>query len=226
MPIYQLHPQEIWFPPPQDFEHDQGVVAVGGSLSPAYLKAAYQQGIFPWFSPGEPILWWHPQQRMVLKPSQVKVSKSSRNLWNQQRFAFTVNKAFEGVIEQCQKIKRPGQDGGTWLSDTILESFVTLHRQGHAHSVEAWRHGNLVGGLYGFKTGAVFCGDSMFSKESNASKMAFIFMCRSFAQAGVELIDCQVYNQHLASLGAAEISRQAFIEEFASLKNKAVVLPA
>jgi leucyl/phenylalanyl-tRNA--protein transferase len=224
MPIYQLHPHEIWFPPPQDFEPTEDVVAVGGSLSPAYLKAAYQQGIFPWFSENEPILWWHPQQRMVLKPSQVKVSKSSRNLWNQQRFTFTVNKAFETVIEQCQKIKRPGQEGGTWLNNTILESFIALHRQGHAHSVEAWRDDELVGGLYGFKTGAIFCGDSMFSKESNASKMAFIFMCRSFAKAGVELIDCQVHNHHLASLGAAEISRQVFIEEFTRLKNKTVSL--
>ncbi len=211
MPIYQLDPQRVWFPPPSEFEPDQDVVALGGSINLPFLKAAYQQGIFPWFNPGEPILWWHPRKRMVLRPQEVKISKSSRNLWNQKRFTFSINKAFADVIEQCQTIKRPGQDGGTWLSNAIKESFLELHQQGYALSVEAWRDEQLVGGLYGFKNGGIFSGDSMFSKESNASKMAFIFMAKAFAESGMQLIDCQVYNDHLASLGAYEIDRSEFL---------------
>jgi leucyl/phenylalanyl-tRNA--protein transferase len=213
MPIYQLHPSKIWFPPPSQFEADQDVIAVGGAIEPNYLMAAYQHGAFPWFNPGEPILWWHPRKRMVLEPQEVKIRKSTRNLWNQKRFTFTINKAFADVIEQCQTIKRPGQEGGTWLSDTLKNSFINLHQRGYALSVEAWRDGQLVGGLYGFKNGAIFSGDSMFSKESNASKLAFIFMCKTFAQAGFKLIDCQIHNPYLESLGAYEISRQAFLEK-------------
>jgi leucyl/phenylalanyl-tRNA--protein transferase len=147
---------------------------------------------------------------MVIRPEEVHVGKTSRNLLNRKQFNFTTNQTFEEVIRQCQQVPRPGQDG-TWLSDELRSSFVVLHRRGHARSVECWREGKLVGGLYGMDLGTVFCGESMVSLESNASKLSFIFLCRQLAQEGYPLIDCQVYNPYLAQLGASEIDRETFI---------------
>ena len=211
MPIYQLSPTEIWFPEPELFEPDQDVVAIGGDISAKRLLAAYQHGIFPWYQEGEPIMWWHPRQRFILPPGEIKVTKSSRNLLNRNMFRFSFNTAFEQVIENCQNIKRSGQDG-TWLSDELKANLIELNRRGHAFSAECWEGDELVGGLYGLIVGGIFMGDSMFSKRSNASKLTFIKLCEALQNAGFLAIDCQVYTEHLASLGAYEIPRSEFIE--------------
>lgn len=219
MPVYRIPLEPIWFPTPDLFEPEEGIVAMGGDLSPKRMLAAYYMGIFPWFNPGEEILWWQPINRMVLKPHEVKISKSSRNLINQKKFTITYNQAFAEVMEQCQNLKRKGQNGGTWISDDIKHSFIELNKRGYAHSVETWLNGELVGGLYGMLLGTVFMGDSMFSKVSNASKMAFIDLCKILDKSGYDLIDCQVHTKHLESLGAYEIPREEFnsmLEEYRS----------
>ena len=212
MPVYELPPQ-LWFPPEEEFE-DHGIVAVGGDLSPQRLILAYQRGIFPWYNPDEPITWFSPIDRMVLPPSQVKISKSSRNLLNRQKFEVKADTRFVEVINNCQKIRRSGQ-AGTWLNDDLKHSIITLHKLGYAHSVEAYEEGKLVGGLYGLSIGKYFFGDSMFSVVSNASKICFITLARVLEQQGFKLIDCQVYNKHLASLGAFEIPRSEFLQKLA-----------
>ncbi|MDR9374971.1 MAG: leucyl/phenylalanyl-tRNA--protein transferase [Schleiferiaceae bacterium] len=209
--MYWLPPHKLWFPQGKDLPGAQDIVAVGGDLSPERLLYNYRRGGFPWFNPGEPLLWWHPQRRMVLRPEEVHVGKTSRNLLNRGHLTFTVNQAFEEVIRQCQQVPRPGQEG-TWLSDELRSSFVELHRRGHALSVECWQEGELAGGLYGMDLGRLFCGESMFSRVSNASKLSFIHLCRQLAREGYPLIDCQVYNPYLAQLGAYEIDRAAFIQ--------------
>lgn len=209
MAVYQLD-QHLWFPPRQEFE-EHGVIAVGGDLSVARLILAYRNGIFPWNNPDEPFTWWSPYRRMVLRPSEVKISKSSRNLLNRKKFRVTADTCFEEVVDQCQKVKRPGQDGGTWLTDELKESLIEIHKIGFAHSVEVFEGDQLVGGLYGLSFGKIFCGDSMFSKVSNASKIGFIHLCKVLEKQGFDLVDCQVYNEHLASLGAYEIPRDAFL---------------
>lgn len=210
MPIYRLDADNYLFPHPDYFDAEEDVVAIGGDLQPERIRQAYQAGIFPWYNPGEPITWWCPRKRMVLEPEAVHISKSMRNILNRKAFEITYNQAFPAVIEACQKIPRPGQDG-TWLNDELKESLLALHQSGWAFSVEAWRNGKLQGGLYGLQAGGVFCGDSMFARESNASKVAFIEACRYFVQKGIKLIDCQVYTPHLASLGAREIPRSSFL---------------
>lgn len=209
MPVYQLG-KELWFPPEEEYE-EHGIVAIEGDLSTDRLLLAYSSGIFPWYNEDEPIMWWCPAKRMVLKPSEVKVSKSSRNLLNRQLFKITYNTAFEDVINACQKVPRKGQDG-TWLNDELKESYLKLHEMGYAQSVECWQDDQLVGGLYGLAIGKIFCGDSMFSRVSNASKIAFIHLARKLEKEGFKLIDCQVYNDYLASLGAYEIPRREFLE--------------
>lgn len=224
MPIFQLSPTDLWFPEPELFEPDQDVVAIGGDISANRLLAAYRQGIFPWYQIGEPIMWWHPRQRFILPPSEVKVSKSSRNLLNRNLFRYTFNRAFEEVIDACKNVKRPGQDG-TWLSEELKANMIQLNRLGYAYSAECWEGQELVGGLYGIIVGGVFMGDSMFSKRSNASKLTFIKLCRALAEAGFKLVDCQVYTDHLASLGAFEIPRAEFIDrlsEARELKTKPI----
>lgn len=217
MPIFQLPPDEIWFPEPELFEPDQDVIAIGGDISAKRLLAAYRQGIFPWYQIGEPIMWWHPRQRFILPPSQVKVSKSSRNLLNRNLFRYTFNKEFEQVIDACQNVQRPGQDG-TWLSDDLKANMIELNRRGFAYSAECWEDDQLVGGLYGLIIGGIFMGDSMFSKRSNASKLTFIKLCQALDKAGFHLVDCQVATEHLASLGAFEIPRTEFIERLAKAR--------
>ncbi len=209
MSVYQLD-NDLWFPPPHEYE-DHGIVAVGGDLSVERLLLAYRQGLFPWYNENEPITWYCPATRMVLKPGEVKISKSSRNLLNRDKFEIRIDSCFEEVIDRCQQIRRPGQDG-TWLNDALKNSIIELHRLGFAHSFETFEKGKLVGGLYGLSIGRVFFGDSMFSEVSNASKIAFIKMCQRLAQNNFQLIDCQVYNPHLESLGAEEISRDDFLQ--------------
>lgn len=209
MPVYQLG-EELWFPTEEDYE-EHGVVAIEGDLSIDRVLLAYSMGIFPWYNEDEPILWWCPAKRMVLKPSEVKVSKSTRNLLNRNLFTIKYDTAFEEVINACQKIPRPGQEG-TWLNDEMKQVYIQLHKMGIAHSIECWQDDELVGGLYGLTIGKIFCGESMFSRVSNASRIAFIHLARKLEKEGFLLIDCQVYNDYLASLGAYEIPRKEFLE--------------
>ena len=188
-----------------------GILALGGDLSPERLMLAYRSGIFPWYSEGEPIVWYSPEKRMVLLPGQLKISDSMKQLMRKNLYRVTWNKSFEEVIRACKASPRKGQDG-TWITDEMLRAYVRLHELGHAKSVEVWREDELVGGLYGVDLGHVFCGESMFSKESNTSKIAFIELVRRLESQNYRMIDCQVYTSHLASLGAREIPRKKFIE--------------
>ena len=199
------------FPPVSEAD-EYGVVAFGGDLSSNRLITAYKKGIFPWYSEGEPITWYSPDPRMVLFPDELKVSKSMRKVLRDGNFKVTFNKAFEQVIYQCKTIFRPSDFGGTWITDEMEQAYVELHKEGIAKSVEVWLDDDLVGGLYGIDLGNVFCGESMFSHVSNASKVAFISMVRKLNEEGYKLIDCQVYNDHLASLGAIEIDRDEFLK--------------
>ncbi len=201
--------KEIFFPPVEDASLE-GIVAVGGDLSVARLNLAYKSGIFPWFNEDEPILWWSPPERMVVVPSIYKVSKSIRNLLNQNKFKVTFNQNFRDVILGCKQIDRPGQDG-TWLSDDFVESYTKLHVMGIAKSVEVWKNDELVGGLYGVDLGHIFCGESMFSKVPNASKIAFVSLINYLKENNYKLLDCQVHNDHLEKLGAFEVSRDVFM---------------
>ena len=186
--------------------NSDGLLAIGGNLLPETLLKAYSQGIFPWYNEGDPICWYAPPERCVLFPQKVKVSKSMRQVLRKQEFKVTKNQAFERVIGFCAGTDRKGQDG-TWISSDIQESYIKLHKLGLASSIEVWKNGELVGGLYGVEQGHVFCGESMFSLVSNASKVAFIHLCQCY---NYELIDCQVSNEHLLSLGAEIVSRYEF----------------
>lgn len=201
--------------PPVDKATD-GLVAIGGDLGIERLLLAYRKGIFPWFNEGEPILWWSPDPRFVLLPQNLKVSSSMQTILNNGRFRFTINKAFTTVIQNCKTVTRENQQG-TWISPQVQAAYTSLHEHGFAHSAEAWMDGELVGGLYGIKMGGVFFGESMFTKQSNASKFAFIKYVSQLKKEGVKLIDCQVYTPHLESLGATMISRQVFIEKLNEL---------
>ena len=201
--------------PDYKFATKEGILALGGDLSAERLIYAYKNGIFPWFSEGEPIVWYCPPERMVLFPEDIKVSKSMRKIIGKNEFTITENQAFEEVIYNCKNIDR--KDGfGTWITDDMEKAYINLHKKGVAKSIEVWRFLNpsknekeLVGGLYGLEMNQVFCGESMFSKVSNASKLAFIHLAKN---KNYKLIDCQIYNEHLASLGAKEIDRDLFLE--------------
>jgi leucyl/phenylalanyl-tRNA--protein transferase len=201
--------KELYFPPVEEASYE-GILAVGGDLSVERLLLAYKNGIFPWFDANEPILWWSPPDRMVVYPHDYKVSKSIRNCINRSIFKVTINQDFEGVISNCQSIERTGQNG-TWISDDIIKSYVELHKIGRAMSFEVWQNEELVGGLYGVDLGHVFCGESMFSKVSNASKVAFVALVSYLKENNYLLLDCQVHNDHLEKLGAFEISRETFM---------------
>ena len=200
--------KDIKFPDVKEATKD-GLLAIGGDLSLERLVYAYKHGIFPWFSEGDPILWWSPNPRFVLFPEKLKISKSMKQTLRSKDFTVTVNKAFKEVITECSKIERNGQTE-TWITKSMIEAYVTLHESGYATSVEVWKDHNLVGGFYGVDlNNGVFCGESMFSRESNASKVAFITFIQS---TKYKLIDCQVYTNHLESLGAEEIARDVFLE--------------
>ena len=199
----------LLFPSPEQAS-DEGIVAVGGDLKPERVMLAYRKGIFPWFESDDFLLWWSPDPRMVLFPEQVKISKSMRAVLRKKQFEVTFNKAFDVVVEACAKVKRFGQNG-TWITPGLMEVYSTLHTQGHAHSVEVWEEGVLVGGLYGIDLGTVFCGESMFSKANNASKVALISLAKELKKNKYKLIDCQVPTQHLASMGAESIPRTEFL---------------
>lgn len=200
----------LFFPPVSEANPD-GIIAMGGDLSSERLILAYKSGIFPWFEEGEPIIWWSPNPRMVLYLDELIVSKSMRNILNQDLFKVTFNQNFREVISSCQKIKRNGQNG-TWITNEMIGAYCELHQLGIAKSVEVWQNNTLVGGLYGIDLGTVFCGESMFSIVSNASKVAFIALVKHLESKNYKLLDCQVYNDHLASLGCREIDRVEFME--------------
>ena len=209
MPVYHI-PKEFFFPPASDAEPN-GLLGYGGDLHPTRLLMAYQRGIFPWYSEGQPILWFSPDPRYVLFPEKIHIPRSLKKIIRRGEYSITIDKDFEGVIQNCSVVARPRQYG-TWITSEMKQAYVELHRQGIAHSVEAWKDGELVGGLYGVSNGRLFAGESMFAKASDASKVAFIWIVKQLQRWGVQLIDCQVYTEHLERFGAEDISRQAYLQ--------------
>lgn len=204
-----LSPYDHLFPAPEcALNEPNGLLAVGGDLSPERILAAYHQGIFPWFNPGDPILWWSPSPRTVIYPEQLHISKSLQKLLRKGIYRVTFDNCFEDVMRSCAAPRTYAD--GTWISEDIIAGYTELHRRGYAHSVEVWQENQLVGGLYGMALGNVFFGESMFSHADNASKFGFAYLVRQLRQWKFELIDCQVANDHLFSLGAVEIPREEF----------------
>lgn len=200
---------ELVFPPVEN-ANVEGLLAVGGDLSPERLLLAYQNGIFPWFDNDSIILWWSPDPRMVLFPNEIKVSKSMKKVIRNKQFGLTKNTCFEKVLEYCSSVPREGQDG-TWITEAMKTAYIKLHKNGIAQSYEVWEKDKLVGGLYGVDLGHVFCGESMFSLTSNASKFAFIKLAEELFLKEYKVIDCQLHTDHLASMGAKEIARKDFM---------------
>ncbi|MBZ0096643.1 MAG: leucyl/phenylalanyl-tRNA--protein transferase [Sulfuricella sp.] len=205
--------------PPLDsaLREPNGLLAAGGDLSPQRLIEAYRRGIFPWFNPGEPVLWWSPDPRMVLFPGELKVSRSLRKALKNRDYEIRADTAFRQVMEACAA-PRDGH-GGTWITPAMISAYTELHRQGLAHSVETWMEGKLVGGLYGVSLGRMFYGESMFSLATDASKIAFVHLVRQLERWGFGMIDCQMKTAHLASLGAREIPRAEFSQKLSELVN-------
>jgi len=211
MAIYQLTEDPYLFPDPK-LASSAGLLAIGGDLTPERLITAYSLSFFPWYNPGEEILWWTPDPRLVLFPKDLKVSKSMRPYFNQNKFKVTFNQNFEEVIRNCQSNDRKGQTSGSWITNDITAAYSRLHDLGYVHSVEVWQDEELVGGLYGIALGKVFFGESMFAKVSNASKFGFISLVHKLQAMNFTLIDCQQETNHLKSLGAAAISRDKFMK--------------
>jgi leucyl/phenylalanyl-tRNA--protein transferase len=208
--IIQLSEDKIWFPAPE-LANEDGLLAIGGDLSVQRLLLAYRSGIFPWFSEGDPILWYSPHDRFVLFTEKLKVSSSMQKVLGSGNFRITCDQAFPEVINACANSIRKDQEG-TWITDTMKSAYVQLYNLGYAHSVEVWENDLLVGGLYGVQVNHVFCGESMFARVSNASKVALIYLCQHY---NFKLIDCQVYTSHLESMGAGFIN----LEEYLALLN-------
>ncbi|MTK11746.1 MAG: leucyl/phenylalanyl-tRNA--protein transferase [Clostridiaceae bacterium] len=207
MPIFRLS-DDLIFPHPSLAEED-GLLAVDGDLSPERLILAYRSGIFPWFSEDEPILWWSPDPRFILYPKDIKISHSMKKLLKKNTYKISFDTCFRDVISNCSNLRK---ESGTWITNDMIEAYCKLHELGYAHSVEAWYEDKLVGGLYGISIGKCFFGESMFSTMSNASKAAFITLCKKLGEQGYTMVDCQVYTEHLESLGAVNISREKFLE--------------
>lgn len=205
--VFSLPNDEVVFPNPELADED-GLLAIGGDLSPERLILAYHHGIFPWFSDDDPICWYSPHERCVIYPERIKVSKSMKQVLKNGGFNVTVDECFADVIAKCAKAPRKDQPG-TWITAEMQQAYIKLHQLGWAHSVEVWKNNALVGGLYGIAVGDVFCGESMFSLVSNASKVALIFLCQ---QTNFKLIDCQLPNEHLLSLGAEMVDRETYME--------------
>ncbi|MBU4318157.1 MAG: leucyl/phenylalanyl-tRNA--protein transferase [Proteobacteria bacterium] len=210
MPVFYLSDQ-IVFPPPH-FAEKSGLLAVGGDLSQKRLLAAYRKGIFPWYSKGDPILWWSPDPRLVLYPETLKISKSLKKVIHKKQFHITFDQAFHQVIQNCAEVRTENRRE-TWLVPEMISAYLSLHKSGYAHSVEAWQDGELAGGLYGLALGKCFFGESMFSKQSNASKVAFFHLVNHLKALDFQIIDCQVTTRHLLSFGAIEIQRAEFLKE-------------
>lgn len=209
MPVFQLS-DELIFPSPECAEKD-GLLAIGGDLTKKRLILAYSMGIFPWYSEGWPILWWSPDPRLVLLPGELKISRSLRQFIKKDIYKITLDQAFERVIRNCAEVHKE-KDGGTWITDEMIEAYIKLHSSGYAHSVESWWSDELVGGLYGVSLGSAFFGESMFNKKDNASRVAFVKLARQLFKWNFELIDCQVTTKHLMNHGATEIRRREFMQ--------------
>lgn len=216
LPSLDLHDKTTFPSVESAFAEPDGLLAMGGDLSPERLLAAYRQGIFPWFSDPEPYLWWSPSQRAVLDPHTFKPSRSLKKSLRKHHYAVSLNRCFEKIIEQCA-LTRPKNE--TWVTLEMRNAYTALHRRGQAHSVEVWENNELVGGLYGVSIGGVFCGESMFSLKTDASKTALWFFCAHFRQHGGQLIDCQMMTPHLQSMGAQPLPREGFIAKIQTLKN-------
>jgi len=208
MPVYQL-PKELVFPDPENAA-EGGLLAVGGDLSLQRLLLAYSRGIFPWYTEGDPILWWSPDPRLILDPDGFRVSKSLKRIIKKKVFTVTMDCCFARVIRKCATIKRK-HERGTWITDAMIAAYIKLHRAGVAHSVETWEGRRLVGGLYGVSLGKAFFGESMFSEKPDASKVALVFLVGALRSWGMDLIDCQVATEHLARMGARSIPRAEFL---------------
>lgn len=217
MPAF-LTPDTPGLPRPE-LADSRGVVAVGGDLSTDRLLLAYRTGIFPWYSSGFPIYWHSPDPRYVLETSQLRIGRSLRKAIRREVYELRMDTAFAEVIRRCAAVPRPGQDG-TWITEEMIAAYETLHRLGHAHCVEAWHEGRLVGGAYGLRIGGVFCGESMFALAPDASKIAFVYLVRQLEQWGVELVDCQVYTEHLERFGACEWPRDRFLELLGRVRDR------
>ncbi|WP_338789902.1 leucyl/phenylalanyl-tRNA--protein transferase [Bernardetia sp. Wsw4-3y2] len=215
---YRLNPNTLDFPPVQ-YSDEDGLLAVGGDLSEERIKKAYNNGIFPWYSEYSPILWWSPNPRFVILPENFKFAKSLRPILRKREFRVTINTAFERVIQHCKMANRPNQHG-TWITPEMQQAFINLHHEGFAHSVEVWKNEKLVGGLYGEIVGTCFFGESMFALEDNASKVGFIVLIKNLLHNGFEMIDCQVFTEHLSRFGADMIPRKEFIQRLEKGKEK------
>ena len=218
MPVYRLS-QDLVFPSPH-LASQEGLLAVGGDLSEKRLLLAYSLGIFPWYSDGEPILWWSPEPRLVLYPDELKVSRSLNKILKKGTFKVTMDRAFEEVISECARVRLENQEG-TWIVDDMVSAYCRLHAIGFAHSVEAWEGDRLVGGLYGVSLGKCFFGESMFTRVANASKVALVALVNYLKTLDFSLIDCQITTAHLKRFGAREISRTRYLDEL----NKALSTP-
>lgn len=210
-----LPPEPVFPPASRALRDPDGLLAVGGDLSPERLLAAYRQGIFPWFSPGEPILWWSPDPRMVLFPDELRITRSLAKTLRNADYEIRLDTAFDRIIAACAETSRDGQSG-TWITPEMQAAYRRLHALGHAHSVETWQAGRLVGGLYGIALGRAFFGESMFSHRTDASKIALAHLCRFLAAQGFGIIDCQMETAHLASMGARPIPRDEFLARIAA----------
>jgi leucyl/phenylalanyl-tRNA--protein transferase len=210
VPVFLLS-DTIDFPPPQLASKD-GLLAIGGDLSPKRLILGYQMGIFPWFSDGDPILWWSPDPRLVLYPSEIKISRTLKKIIKRNVFSITMDLAFDEVINQCAQVHLQKQQG-TWIVKEMIGAYCKLHRSGFAHSVEAWQQGELAGGLYGVSLGKSFFGESMFSRVSNASSIALVALATYLNELSFDLIDCQVPTAHLIRFGARKIPRKLFLDQ-------------
>lgn len=211
IPILSADPESAFPDTELALEYPPGLLAAGGDLSPARLVNAYRHGIFPWYGDDEPILWWSPAPRCVLYPDRVHVSRRLRRRYNQGDFTLTTDRAFEQVIRACAGAREDG--GGTWITGEMLDAYVNLHKAGIAHSLEVWLGDELAGGIYGLALGRVFFGESMFSRVNDASKIALVALCRQLVQWKFTLLDCQISNPHLLSMGAEEVSRAEFEQQ-------------
>jgi len=214
MPIFLLS-DEIKFPQPH-LAREDGLLAVGGDLSQDRLLLAYKMGIFPWYSDSEPILWWSPDPRFVLYPDDIKISKTLKKIIEKDIFHITIDQAFSQVITSCARIRLQNNEG-TWIDKDMIKAYCKLHESGFAHSVEAWHEGELAGGLYGVSLGRCFFGESMFTRISNASNVAFVFLVEYLKSLSFDMIDCQVFSEHLVRFGAKEIPREQFLRELEQL---------
>ncbi len=218
MPVFQLSDENV-FPPPE-LADENGLLAVGGDLCEERLLLAYSMGIFPWYSGNDPVLWWSPDPRLVLFPDDLKISRSLTQTIHKGIFKVTMDTDFESVIQACATVHRK-DDGATWITADMMDAYIDLHKSGYAHSVESWYKGELAGGLYGISLGSAFFGESMFTKKSNASKVAFALLVQQLSKWNFTLIDCQITTGHLKSFGAVEISRRTFLKKLHSSLNNA-----